>query len=114
MEDWDKECSLDNSCRMTKIFYPAIRKGKAKVLGGLTHDRSRRLIEIVKGQNNLHYIKNKIYDNNKLCRLCEEEEGTFDHFVHECPCIIHTRRDYFGLNKIVNAQLENRHFTKTI
>ena len=82
IEDWDKEWSLDNSCRTTKIFYPTVLKGKAKELGGLTHERSRLLIEIVTGQNNLHYIKNKIYGNNNLCSLCEEEEETFDYFVN--------------------------------
>ena len=64
MEDWDKEWSLDNSCRVTKILYPTVHKGKAKELGGLTRERSRRLVEIVTGQNNLHYIYKKIYGNN--------------------------------------------------
>lgn len=100
MEEWDEEWQNEDSCRLTKIFYPTMHKGKAKELANLS---SRRLIEVVSGQNNLHYIQKKITGNTNLCRLCEEEEETFDHFVNECPCITQTRKNYFGLDKIINS-----------
>ena len=36
--------------------------------------------------NNLNYLQSKIYpqDVSELCRLCEEESGTFDHLLNEC------------------------------
>ena len=56
-------------------------KGKAN------REKSSRLIEIRTGQNNLHYIKNKISGDNNLFRLSEENKGTFDHFVNDCPTV---------------------------
>ena len=38
-----------------------------------------------------------------MCRLCEEEEETFDHFVNDCPCLWQVRRDHFGLQQIINT-----------
>ena len=100
---WSKEWQNESSCRMTKLFYQEVNKGKAKELCNLSRDKSRRLIEIVTGQNNLNYIKNKIQGKEDLCRLCEEEEETFDHFVNDCPCLWRVRREYFGLQKIINT-----------
>ena len=103
VEEWNDEWCRDESCRMTKIFYPTVHKGKAKELCNLSRDKSRMLIEIITGQNNLNYIQNKINGQNNLCRLCEEEEETFDHFVKDCPCLWQERRDHFGLNHITNT-----------
>ena len=102
-KEWETEWGRENSCRMAKIFYPGVHKGKAKKLCDLTRDKSRRLIEIVTGQNNLNYIRNKITGEENLCRLCEEEEETFGHFVNDCPCRWQARRDYFGTCKILNS-----------
>ena len=85
---------------MTKIFYPSMDNAKAKQLLNLTRKKSRRLIEAITGQNNLHYVQNKIKKTEHFCRLCEEEEETFDHFVNGCPCLRQARQDHFGLNKI--------------
>ena len=102
-EEWNNEWAKEESCRMTKIFYPTVQKGKAKELCNLARDKSRRLIEIITGQNNLHYIQNKINGQANLCRLCEEEEETFDHFVNDCPCLWQARRDHFGVHRIINT-----------
>ena len=94
-ELWNNRWQTSESYRMTKIFYPTVHKGKAKKLLELSRDQSRRLIEIVTGQNNLHYIQNKVTKAENLCRLCEEEEETFDHFVFNCPCLYSYRMQYF-------------------
>ena len=45
---------------MTKISYPRTHKGKSKALLNMSRKKSRRIIEIVTGQNDLHYIQNKV------------------------------------------------------
>ena len=45
-----------------------------------------RLIRLLSGHNNLNYFQNLIdNDISPLCRLCEEDDETFDHWVTECP-----------------------------
>ena len=102
-DEWNNEWGKEDSCRMTKKFYPTVHKRKAKELCNFARDKSRRLIAIVTGQNNLNYIKNKINGQANLCRLCEEEDETFDHFVNDCPCLWQTRRDHFGVQQITNT-----------
>ena len=102
-KEWAEEWQNNPTCRMTKIFYPTPDRAKAKQLLNLSRKKSRRLIEAITGQNNLHYVQNKIKKTEHLCRLCEEEEETFDHFVNECPCLRQARQDHFGLNKIVRS-----------
>ena len=92
---WDERWANLESCRMTKIFYPTVHKGKAKKLLELSRKQSRRLIEIITGQNNLNYVQNKVRKTELLCRLCEEEEETFDHFVFHCPCLYSYRIKHF-------------------
>ena len=101
--EWNKEWDEDETCRMTKLFYPTMHKDKAKELCGLGRDKSRRFIEIITGENNLHYVQNKLKGTYNLCRLCEEEDETFDHFVNDCPCLWQIRRDHFGLRTLVNS-----------
>ena len=59
-----------------------------------------KCVQAITGQNNLHYVQNKIKKTEHLSRLCEEEEETFDHFVNDCPCLRQARQDHFGPNKI--------------
>ena len=101
--EWNREWESDETCRMTKLFYPSMHKSKARELCNLGRKASRRFIEIITGQNNLYYIKNKIKGTAHLCRLCEEEEETFDHFVDECPCLWQNRRDHFGLGPFLGS-----------
>ena len=85
---------------MTEIFYPNPDRSKAKQLLNLSRNKSRRLIEPITGQNNLHYVQNKIRKKEHLCRLCEEGEETYDYFVNNCPCLRQPRQYHLGLNKI--------------
>ena len=91
-EKWAEIWLEQNTCRMTKIFYPCPHKGKSRELLHLSRKQSRRLIEIVTGQNNLNYIQNKVTGQDHLCRFCEESEETFDHLFLECPCFETLRR----------------------
>ena len=66
---------------MTKLFYPYPNRGKSKALIKMSHNKARRFVEIITGQNNLHNIQNKVNQLDLLCRFCEEEEETFDHLL---------------------------------
>ena len=87
------------TCR-TKLFYPNPDRSKAKQLLNLPRKKSRRRIEAITGQNNLHYVQNKIKKTDHLCRLCEEEEETFQHFINDFPCLRQARQEHFRLSKI--------------
>ena len=89
----------DKTCRMTKIFFPHTHKGKSKHLISMSRTKSRRLIEIVTGQNNLHYIQNKVNRTELLCRFCEEEEETFDHLISTCPCFRNEQMETMGVRR---------------
>ena len=67
--EWNREWEKDNTCRMTKLFSPTVHKSKARELCDLGREASRRFIEIITGQNNLNYVRNKIKESNLLCRL---------------------------------------------
>ena len=95
-EDWQK----NKPCRKTKIFYHHPDKSKANQLLNLSRKKSRRVIEAITGQNNLHHVQNKIRKTSHLCRLCKEEEDTFDHILNERPCLSQARQDHFGLIRI--------------
>ena len=98
-DDWNTRWVNEKSCRMTKIFYPRTHKGKSKSLINMSRKKSRRIIEIVPGQNNLHYIQNKVTSSENVCRFCEEEEETFHHLILECPCF-YTDRTRIMKNKL--------------
>ena len=91
-EKWTETWLEEKTCRMTKIFYPCPHKGKSRELLQLSRKQTRRFIEIITGQNNLHYVQNKVTGQDHLCRFCEESEETFDHLFLECPCFENLRR----------------------
>ena len=76
---WHTNWVTTKTCSLTKKLYPTYNASKAREL---SRKYSRRLIEIISGQNNLHYVQNKINHTSNLCRLSEEEEETFDNFVN--------------------------------
>ena len=88
---WKEKWLLDPAYRMTKIFYPEPHSTKAKTLLKLNRTELKTLVEVITGQNNLNYINNKIYGTDLLCRFCEEEEETFDHFINDWPCFYQDR-----------------------
>ena len=51
---------------------------------------------------NLNYINNKIYNTDLLCRFCEEEDETSDHFINECPCFYLDRCEILKNEPIIN------------
>ena len=84
-----------DSCRLSKNFLPYPDKNKSKEIIKLSRSQTRRLIEIITGQNNLNYAQSKIFSGivDELCRFCKEEEETFEHLLNECPCFISYRGD---------------------
>ena len=54
------------------------------------------MIRIITGHNNLNYFQSKLdTDRDPLCRLCEEEDETFDHWVQDCPVLRQQRCKIF-------------------
>ena len=97
---WHTNWVTTKTCSLTKKLYPTYNASKAREL---SRKYSRRLIEIISGQNNLHYVQNKINHTSNLCRLSEEEEETFDNFVNGCSCLVRLQLQYFGQDRIINS-----------
>lgn len=71
----------------------------------LSRSQTRRLIELISGQNNLNYVQHKVSGGiiSELCRLCEEEDEAFEHLLNECPCFITYRREILGNKPIIKT-----------
>ena len=71
-DKWQK----NPTCRKTKVFYPNPDRSKAKQLLNLSRKKSRRLIEAITGQNNLHYVQNKIKKTLNTCACYARKRKT--------------------------------------
>ena len=69
----------------------------------LNRGQLKTLTELITGQNNLNYMKNKVYGSEDLCRFCEEEKETFDHIINDCPCFYLDRCDLLQNQPILNS-----------
>ena len=93
---WKDEWQNYKGARMSKLFYEGPDKNKAQHFLQMSSYKVGRLIRLLSGHNNLNYSQSLIDDKiNPLCRLCEEEDETFDHWVTECPVIGIHRTDIF-------------------
>ena len=97
-EEWNKEWENYKGARMSKNFFSKINKSKAKYIYKMSSHKLGRFIRIISGHNWLNYCQNKL-DNNiaPTCRLCEEEDETFDHWVTSCPVLRKQRGNIFGI-----------------
>ena len=82
---WKDEWQKYKGARMSKLFYDGPDKNKAQKILQMSSYKVGRLVRLLSGHNNLNYFQNLIDGINPLCRLCEEEDETFDHWVTECP-----------------------------
>ena len=80
----------------TKHFYSGPDTNKAKKVLNISRSNLTRLISIITGFNCLSYMQFKANPSiNPLCRLCEEENEMFWHFVMDCPRLLSYRQDTF-------------------
>ena len=102
---WTTEWTNQPTCKLSKNFLPFPSKHKRKEILKLSSSQMRRLVELITGQNNLNYVQSKINPGHisKLCRSCEEVEGTFTHLINECPCFNTCRRDILMNIHIINS-----------
>ena len=57
----------------------------------------KRLVEIITGHNNLSYFQFKVHPNvSPLCRFCEEQNGTFHHYITDCPRLRQFKTAHIG------------------
>ena len=95
-EAWHDHWQAYKGGRMSKLFYSNPDSNKAKYLLRLSSYNLGRLIRLISGHNKLNYFQSLLdNDISPLCRLCEEEDETFAHWVSECPVLRQDRTDIF-------------------
>ena len=81
---------------MSKAFYGGPLASKAKYIYKLSSMKLGRLIRLTSGHNHLNYFRSKLDPSiSPLCRLCEEEDETFIHWITECPVLRGNRTKIF-------------------
>ena len=96
LEFWKEKWNEYSGARMSKIFFNGPEPNKAKHLIKLSSYKLGRLLRLLSGHNRLNYFQSLIDPSiSPLCRLCEEEDETFHHWVEECPVLRQHRTDIF-------------------
>ena len=99
-EKWGQTWRTSKQYKHTKHFYSKPDKNRANKINNLSRSHLSKLITIITGFNALSYKQFKANPEiNPLCRLCNEENETFWHFVTECPRL-KTIRDEVFLDKL--------------
>ena len=95
-EKWTDKWLEYPGARMSKLFVTKTVKNKSKYIYKLSSAKLGRLIRVTSGHNNLNYFQNKLCEDiSPLCRLCEEGDETFEHWVTECPVLRVQRNEIF-------------------
>ena len=98
LKKWNTLWQEYNGARMSKIFFSGAAINKAKYIYKLSSCALGRLIRITSGHNNLNYFQSKLdKELSPLCRLCEEEDETFDHWLSDCPVLRQERANIFNI-----------------
>ena len=80
------------------MFYSKPDSNKAKYFLKLSSYNLGRMIRLISGHNKLIFFQSLLNNEiSPLCRLCEEEDETFAHWVSECPVLRQDRTDIFKL-----------------
>jgi hypothetical protein len=91
-DEWLK----DDRFKHTKHFYAQPDALKAKHLLKFSKASVSRLVKIITGHNFLSYFQFQLDCTiNPLCRLCEQANETFYHFLTECDALANQRREFF-------------------
>ena len=93
---WDESWIAYPEARQSKIFYTGQDAARAKKACRLPRKKLSRLIRIVSGHNGLYYHRHNI-DNSvdPLCRYCEIENESFEHFILRCQSFDADRQRIF-------------------
>ena len=95
-KEWKRKWQNVPHYKHTKYLYSGPDKNRAKKILNISRSHLTRLISIITGFNCLSYIQFKANPTiNPLCRLCEEDNKTFWHFITECPRLHTYRNDTF-------------------
>ena len=94
---WMLRWTTSKEYKHSKKFLEKPNSNRAKKILQLPRFKMKSLVEIITGHNNLSYFQFKIDpDVNPLCRLCEEENETFHHYLTDCPRLRQFRADTVG------------------
>ena len=95
---WREKWRALKKCRMTKIFYTGPDRRVGARVARLGREQMSIFIQAITGHNNLNYMNSLIIPNyTSLCRLCEEEDETFEHMYEDCPALWAERKEIRGL-----------------
>ena len=91
---WQLRWTSSPDYKHSKLFLNKPDTTRAKKILQLPRLKTKRLVEIITGHNNLSYFQFKVDpDVNPLCRFCEEQNETFHHLVTDCPRLRQFRTD---------------------
>jgi ribonuclease HI len=100
---WQTRWDRNIQCRMSKIMWPTINKGKSMQLLQWSRHEYSIAVRHITGFSWTRYHRWKCSKEigifvPKLCRLCSGEEESSYHIIMECPRLMSLRRDCFGLS----------------
>jgi hypothetical protein len=79
---------------MTKQFYAAPDRNKAKYIYKLCRPELSRIVQLITGHGKLAYFQSKLQPNlDPTCRLCFETNETFWYLLYECPALLQQRSE---------------------
>ncbi|MEM6804864.1 MAG: ribonuclease H family protein, partial [Bacteroidota bacterium] len=95
---WQREWRELHSCRQTKMFFPNLpTKQTTRAIMKLSKPLFSSVVRHTTGFSGLRYIESKIGSSeDKVCRLCNENDETSFHIIMECPRLNLLRRDTLG------------------
>jgi ribonuclease HI len=94
--EWKQRWIGTEKYRMTKQFISAPGNSIGRKVINMSKSSLSRLIQIVTGHNFLSYFQFQLDSTvNPLCRMCEQANETFYHYLTDCDALARQRREFF-------------------
>ena len=101
IENWGKnkhQKVWDNlsTCRQSKMFCPKISNQYWRNISTMNRTKAMYMTQIFTGHASLQYhLHNMKIEDTPICKFCEEEKETVEHFLAHCPYFAQKRRQVF-------------------